>query len=77
LRLSRGDLHRQVEDLKWRTVAEREALPGMEKGRADVLLAGALILWRVMEKLGFEQVTISTRGLRYGVLMSEASSAAR
>ncbi len=67
--LSRGDLHRQVEDLKWRTVAERMELPGMEKGRADVLLAGALILWRMMELLDFDSVTISTRGLRYGVLL--------
>lgn len=68
--LSRGDLHRQVEDLKWRTLAERMELPGMEKGRADVLLAGALILWRMMELLGFDAVTISTRGLRYGVLLA-------
>jgi exopolyphosphatase/guanosine-5'-triphosphate,3'-diphosphate pyrophosphatase len=68
LTLSRGDIHRQVEDLKWRTVAERRAQPGIEEGRADVLLAGALILWRSMELLGFPEVTISTRGLRYGVL---------
>lgn len=71
--LSRGDLHRQVEDLKWRTLAEREALPGMEKGRADVLLAGALILWRAMERLEFDEVVVSTRGLRYGVLMGRDS----
>jgi exopolyphosphatase/guanosine-5'-triphosphate,3'-diphosphate pyrophosphatase len=68
LTLSRGDIHRQVEDLKWRTVAERRAQPGIEEGRADVLLAGALILWRSMEILDFSEVTISTRGLRYGVL---------
>lgn len=73
LALTRGDLHRQVEDLKWRTVEERMQLPGMEKGRADVLLAGALILWRMMELLGFESVTISTRGLRYGVLLGALS----
>lgn len=66
--LSRGDIHRQVEDLKWRTVAERRAEPGIEEGRADVLLAGALILWRSMELLDFAEVVISTRGLRYGVL---------
>ena len=75
LTLSRGDIHRQVEDLKWRTVAERRAQPGIEEGRADVLLAGALILWRSMELLDFAEVTISTRGLRYGVLkLAEESS---
>ncbi len=68
--LTRGDIHRMVEELKWRTVSERKALPGMEPGRADVLLAGALILWRALETLGFPKVTVSTRGLRYGVLIN-------
>jgi len=66
--LTRGDIHRMVEELKWRSVAERMELKGMEKGRADVLLAGALILWRTMEALQFKTIKISTRGLRYGVL---------
>jgi exopolyphosphatase/pppGpp-phosphohydrolase len=40
---------------------------GMDPKRADVILAGMMIFWRVMEVLDFSQVTISTRGLRYGV----------
>lgn len=66
--LSRGDVHRMVEELKWRTVAERKAVVGIEPKRADVLLAGALILWRAMEVLDFSECRVSTRGLRYGVL---------
>lgn len=68
--LTRGDIHRLVEELKWRTLKERRALPGMEPLRADVLLAGALILWRTLEILGYSEVVVSTRGLRYGVLYS-------
>lgn len=68
LELTRGDVHRMVEELKWRTIEERCSLPGMEPKRADVLLAGALILWRAMEELNFPQCRVSTRGLRYGVL---------
>ena len=68
--LSRGDVHRMVEELKWRTVTERKQLQGMEPGRADVILAGALILWRALEVLEFSEVQVSTRGLRYGVLLS-------
>jgi exopolyphosphatase/guanosine-5'-triphosphate,3'-diphosphate pyrophosphatase len=68
LRIHRGDVHRLVEELKFRTVRERMAMTGIEEGRADVLLAGTLILWRVMEILGFAEVTVSTRGLRFGVL---------
>lgn len=66
--LSRGDVHRMVEELKWRTTAERQTLAGVDAGRADVLLAGALILWRSMELLDFSEVRVSARGLRYGVL---------
>lgn len=71
LELSRGDLHRMVEELKWRSVQERMELPGIEAGRADVLLAGALILWRILELLGFQNCKISTRGLRFGVLAED------
>ncbi len=71
LELSRGDVHRCVEELKFRTVAERRELPGMEKGREDVLLAGSMILWRAMEVLDFKSVTVSTRGLRFGALLRE------
>jgi exopolyphosphatase/guanosine-5'-triphosphate,3'-diphosphate pyrophosphatase len=69
--LTRGDAHRLVEELKWRTVSERKQMPGMEAKRADVILAGALIFWRVMEALDFKEVRISTRGLRYGVFFLE------
>lgn len=72
--LTRGDIHRMVEELKWRTIAERKTVPGVEPGRADVLLAGALILWRALEDLGFGKLTVSTRGLRYGVLNLAPSS---
>ncbi len=68
IELTRGDVHRAVEELKWRTVEERRKLPGIEEGRADVLLAGALILWRSMEILNFASVRISSRGLRFGAL---------
>lgn len=69
LEITRGDVHRMVEELKWRTIAERMKLPGIDAGRADVLLAGALILWRAMEVLRFPSCRISTRGLRFGVLL--------
>lgn len=69
--LTRGDVHRLVEELKWRSVEERKALPSMEPMRADVILAGALILWRALELLQFNECVVSTRGLRYGVLSQE------
>jgi exopolyphosphatase/guanosine-5'-triphosphate,3'-diphosphate pyrophosphatase len=70
--LSRGDVHRLVEDLKWRNLDERMQIVGIEKQRADVILAGSLILWRVMELLDIPHLRVSTRGLRYGVLVLDS-----
>lgn len=66
--LKRGDVHRLVEELKWRTIEERCQLPCMQPSRADIILAGSQILWRAMEKLDFPQCRISSRGLRYGIM---------
>jgi exopolyphosphatase/guanosine-5'-triphosphate,3'-diphosphate pyrophosphatase len=48
--------------------AERRALPGIEADRAPLLHVGALILERALFALRREEVQISTRGLRYGIL---------
>ncbi len=65
--LTQGDLHRFVEELKFRTIEERQAMAGMEAKRAEVMLGGALIFWRVMNALKINEARVSTRGLRYGV----------
>ena len=69
IQLTKEDLHRIVEDLKAMTIAERREQVGIEPKRADVLLAGAMIMWRAMGKLNFPICSISSRGLRYGVLI--------
>jgi exopolyphosphatase/guanosine-5'-triphosphate,3'-diphosphate pyrophosphatase len=69
VQLTRKDLHWMVEELKCQTVAERREQVGIEPERADVLLAGAMILWRIMEKLNFSNCRVSSRGLRYGILL--------
>ena len=48
------------------TVAERAALPGMEPKRADVILAGAVVVAEAMELAGFDRLTVSDRGVRGG-----------
>ena len=69
VQLTSVDLYRMVDELKRMTVSERRDQVGIEPKRADVLLAGAMIMWRIMEKLKFQTCNISSRGLRYGVLM--------
>ena len=69
VQLSKENLQQMVSDLKSMTIAERREQVGIEPKRADVLLAGAMIMWRTMERLRFPICSVSSRGLRYGVLM--------
>lgn len=50
-------------------LAEREQIPGLPKNRADVILTGVAIYEAVMDVFGFEQLSISTRGLRFAAVM--------
>ncbi len=55
-----------------RSVAQREGLPGLERGREDVIAAGVIILRTVMETLGKTECLVSDLGLREGVLLDLA-----
>jgi exopolyphosphatase/guanosine-5'-triphosphate,3'-diphosphate pyrophosphatase len=46
--------------------SHKQILPG----RADILLAGVMILREVMEHLGCREIVASDRGLRYGLALS-------
>ncbi|MDX9730653.1 MAG: Ppx/GppA family phosphatase [Bdellovibrionales bacterium] len=49
------------------SVAERQALAGMEPKRADVIVAGAICVSESLKALEKTAFTVSIRGLRYGV----------
>jgi exopolyphosphatase/guanosine-5'-triphosphate,3'-diphosphate pyrophosphatase len=49
-------------------LAERKRLPGMEPKRADVIVAGGMIVAEAMKLLGFDRLTVSDRGVRWGLL---------
>jgi len=55
-----------------RKEADRIGLPGLEKGREEVIAAGAIIIRTVMETLGMSAVLVSDLGLREGVLIDLA-----
>lgn len=48
----------------------REAIPCLERGRADVLIPGIAICLAIMDRLRRESVVVSDRGLREGILQS-------
>lgn len=49
------------------TVEERRAVPGMHPKRADVIVAGGMIVLGLLERLGADSVVISDRGVRWGL----------
>lgn len=47
---------------------ERQRLPGMEPKRADVIVAGGIVVAEAMRLTGFDRLTVSDRGVRWGLL---------
>jgi exopolyphosphatase/guanosine-5'-triphosphate,3'-diphosphate pyrophosphatase len=52
------------------TNPERQCIPNMPKDRADIILAGTLILDTIMQFLRLNQVTVCIKGVRHGFLYS-------
>ncbi|HET6938025.1 MAG TPA: Ppx/GppA family phosphatase, partial [Nocardioides sp.] len=66
--LDRAEIDRQIELFRSRSADERRTIVGLQPARAEVILAGACIVRAVLDKLGSDSLTVSDRGLRYGVL---------
>jgi exopolyphosphatase/guanosine-5'-triphosphate,3'-diphosphate pyrophosphatase len=62
----------EFQRLLWKLpLSERRTLQGLPANRADVILFGAAIYALVMEVFAFDTLRISTRGLRFGALVSD------
>jgi exopolyphosphatase/guanosine-5'-triphosphate,3'-diphosphate pyrophosphatase len=66
--LDAGELERQITMYRERDADARRKIPGLQPKRAEVILAGALVVRTVMRKLDQSSLTVSDRGLRHGVL---------
>jgi exopolyphosphatase/guanosine-5'-triphosphate,3'-diphosphate pyrophosphatase len=66
--LEAGEVDRQIELYRTKTADERREIAGLQPKRAEVILAGALIVRTVLAELGRDRLTVSDRGLRHGVL---------
>jgi exopolyphosphatase/guanosine-5'-triphosphate,3'-diphosphate pyrophosphatase len=58
------------------SIEERKKLPGLQPKRADVIPVGALILETAMRRIGANEVRMSDRGLRWGLLMARFGTSA-
>ncbi len=63
------DLQDMVNRLRRLNLAGRSQIPGINDRRAEIILAGALILQEAMTLLGAESIVICERSLREGVIV--------
>jgi exopolyphosphatase / guanosine-5'-triphosphate,3'-diphosphate pyrophosphatase len=66
---TRSDLQEMTQRFRRMSIAERSQIPGMNDRRAEIILAGALILHEAMTLLNLEAITICQRSLREGVIV--------
>lgn len=71
-RLSKRAVSRLLDSFVVKTNAERAAMPGLEEGRADLIIAGTIIVLRTMEDFGFDEMVVSDYGLLEGLLIDLA-----
>ena len=62
------DLDMLFQELNGLTNSQRADLPGMEPGRADVILPALVILHTLLDHIQGNSITITIRGARYGIL---------
>ncbi len=67
--LDRVEVDRQIELYRTRTAEERREIFGLQPARAEVILAGSCIVRTVLDKLQCDELTVSDRGLRHGLLV--------
>ncbi|AXJ00881.1 exopolyphosphatase / guanosine-5'-triphosphate,3'-diphosphate pyrophosphatase [Cyclonatronum proteinivorum] len=68
-RISLEQLQHRIAWASSKTPAEMEhAFPTVMEGRADIVLSGLLILQEAMRYFGFDQLLVSTGGIRHGVV---------
>ncbi|MCB2205444.1 Ppx/GppA family phosphatase [bacterium] len=68
--IEKKDLKRITSDvLSRKTVGLRRAIPGLDPARADIIVAGILILEQVFEQLKLDTMVTSKYALREGILL--------
>ena len=75
--LDRAEIDRQIDLYRGRTAEQRRAIVGLQAARAEVILAGACIVRTVLDKLHCDELTVSDRGLRHGLLVERFSAGPR
>ncbi|HEX5586615.1 MAG TPA: exopolyphosphatase, partial [Acidimicrobiia bacterium] len=71
-RLTRAAAEDVFRTLATESAAERAHNPGLEAGRVDVIVGGAIVLVSVMRVLGFDEMLVSEADILDGLVRSQA-----
>lgn len=69
-RLPADAVERLFRELSTLTISERREIPGIESGRADVILGGIIILLAILRNWGFGEVIVSESDILDGLALS-------
>ena len=67
--LDRAEVDRQIALYRTRTAEQRREIVGLQPNRAEVILAGACVVRAVLDRLHCDELTVSDRGLRHGLIV--------
>ncbi len=65
--LTLRELQELMPEIRSKDMAGRFAVPGLGKGRADIIVAGGAIAEELMSQFGIERMEISQKGLKQGM----------
>ena len=65
--LTLSELRQLMPTVRCRDVVGRYTVPGLGKGRADIIVAGGAIAEELMSQFGIERMSISQKGLKQGM----------
>jgi len=71
-RISLAAVEEQLERLAAVSTQERLAVPGLEPGRAPVIVAGVVVLREVMTSYGLSEIEVSERDILHGAAFAAA-----
>jgi exopolyphosphatase/guanosine-5'-triphosphate,3'-diphosphate pyrophosphatase len=67
--LTRETVNAIAEKLSTSSLKERRSIPGLETGREDIILAGAVVTQESMDRFDFKTMLVSDGGLREGIVL--------
>jgi exopolyphosphatase/guanosine-5'-triphosphate,3'-diphosphate pyrophosphatase len=70
--VSRNDVEHLLDSLAAMPVEDRRKVPGLNEGRADIIVAGLAVVAELLARLDVRELEVSRYGIREGLLLEEA-----